>query len=169
MKTLMLMHPSKTWRPRAKYTLMQNGTYYYDKLRLVPTSWRLRPVSSKSSQRKTYIFKMLIVLPNKQSFSSTSVCNRCFITKSSVLINDSTEKHLGRLWMVFVPTGSNHFLIRPGQVLERMSTVSVNKLEGNWFEEFSNLSIFFQNAILNFFSNQFWIKVYPLLIQVWRI
>ena len=85
------MHPSKTWRPRAKYTLMQNGTYYYDKLRLVPTSWRLRPVSSKSSQRKTYIFKMLIVLPNKQSFSSTSVCNRCFITKSSVQINDSTE------------------------------------------------------------------------------
>ena len=86
----MLMHPSKTWRPRAKYTLMQNGTYYYDKLRLVPTSWRLRPVSSKSSQRKTYIFKMLIVPPNKQSFSSTSVCNRCFITKYGQ-INDSTE------------------------------------------------------------------------------
>ena len=155
------MHPSKTWRPRAKYTLMQNGTYYYDKLRLVPTSWRLRPVSSKSSQRKTYIFKMLIVLPNKQSFSSTSVCNRCFITKYGQ-INDSTETF--RFGMVFVPTGSNHFLIRPGQVLERMSTVSVNKMEGNWFEEFSNLSIFFQNAIWNFFSNQFWIKLYPLLI-----
>ena len=113
----MLMHPSKTWRPRAKYTLMQNGTYYYDKLRLVPTSWRLRPVSSKSSQRKTYIFKMLIVPPNKQSFSSTSVCNRCFITKYGQ-INDSTETF--RFGMVFVPTGSNHFLIRPGQVLERM-------------------------------------------------
>ena len=128
MKTLMLMHPSKTWRPRAKYTLMQNGTYYYDKLRLVPTSWRLRPVSSKSSQRKTYIFKMLIVPPNKQSFSSTSVCNRCFITKYGQ-INDSTETF--RFGMVFVPTGSNHFLIRPGQVLERMLTVSAaNKLAG---------------------------------------
>ena len=121
------MHPSKTWRPRAKYTLMQNGTYYYDKLRLVPTSWRLRPVSSKSSQRKTYIFKMLIVPPNKQSFSSTSVCNRCFITKYGQ-INDSTETF--RFGMVFVPTGSNHFLIRPGQVLERMLTVSANKLAG---------------------------------------
>ena len=132
----MLMHPSKTWRPRAKYTLMQNGTYYYDKLRLVPTSWRLRPVSSKSSQRKTYIFKMLIVPPNKQSFSSTSVCNRCFITKYGQ-INDSTETF--RFGMVFVPTGSNHFLIRPGQVLERMLTVSAaNKLEGKWFEECQN-------------------------------
>jgi hypothetical protein len=94
----MLMHPSKTWRPRAKYTLMQNGTYYYDKLRLVPTSWRLRPVSSKSSQRKTYIFKMLIVPPNKQSFSSTSVCNRCI---TLIQINDSTETF--RFGMVFVP------------------------------------------------------------------
>ena len=123
------MHPSKTWRPRAKYTLMQNGTYYYDKLRLVPTSWRLRPVSSKSSQRKTYIFKMLIVSPNKQSFSSTSVCNRCFITKSSVQINDSTET-FRQVWDGGVSTGSSHFLIRPGQVLERMLTVTANKLEG---------------------------------------